>query len=223
MAKGKDAALNREGKVLDQRPGPLGQLMSRPLFWGVLILVLVLAPIAGALARQMPEQPGVFGTLPSFELTNEKKQPFGSEQLRGKIWVANFVFTSCPSVCPKLMERMQEVQHRSRNAGAGFQLVTITVDPENDTPEKLREYAYRFAASPYRWNFLTGDLKAIEKTVIDGFKLAMGKDADNLFEIFHSERLVLVDRKGRIRGYFEANDEGIDKLMRTSSVLMNLE
>jgi protein SCO1/2 len=138
------------------------------------------------------------------------------------VWVASFVFTSCPSVCPALMERMQQVQHRSRNAGAAVRLVTFTVDPETDTPERLAAFARRFKASPYRWTFLTGDLGVIESTVVGGFKLAMGRDAENLFQIFHSERLVLVDREGFIRGYYEANDEGIDKLMRDVSLVLNL-
>ena len=115
------------------------------------------------------------------------------------------------------MEQVAVVQHRSRNAGAGVALVTFSVDPETDTPEKLHAYARRFRASPYRWNFLTGELTSIEKTVVKGFKLAMGREkiegGENLFNIFHSERLVLVDQKSQIRGYYEANKVGIDKLI----------
>ncbi len=172
--------------VLDSKPGPFGQLVSRPAFWIVLVSLLMLVPIAQGMSRQLPDPPPKMYTVPSFQLTNEKGHPYGTEQLRGKVWVASFIFTSCPSICPELMEKMQQVQHRTRNAGAGVQLVTFTVDPETDTPEKLQAYARRFKASPYRWVFLTGEYEALETTIVDGFKLAMGKDADNLFEIFHS-------------------------------------
>jgi protein SCO1/2 len=208
--------------VLDSRPGATGRLMSKPLFWLVVVAALFALPVAQSLAWQLPDPPPQLLALPRFELTSEKKLLFGSDQLRGKVWVASFVFTSCPSVCPALMERMQQVQHRSRNAGAAVHLVTFTVDPETDTPERLAAYARRFQASPYRWTFLTGDLEVIEDTVVQGFKLAMGRDADNLFQIFHSERLVMVDREGFIRGYYEASDEGIEALMRDISLVLNL-
>jgi protein SCO1/2 len=214
--------LDPQPKVLDSRPGTLGRLLSRPVVWVVAVVLLFVLPLASSLARELPKPPPKLLQLPSFQLTSEKNTAFGSEDLRGKVWVASFVFTSCPSVCPALMERLQKVQHRSRNAGAAVRLVTFTVDPETDTPERLAAYARRFKASPYRWTFLTGDLGVIEKTVVKGFKLAMGRDAENLFQIFHSERFVLVDGDGFIRGYYEATDEGIDKLMSDMSLVLNL-
>lgn len=211
-----------EGVVLDSKPGKLGALLGKPVFWVVLVGLLSLVPLAQGLARSLPEPPPKMYALPEFELTSDRNVPYGSEQLKGRVWVASFVFTSCPSVCPALMEKMQEVQHRTRNAGAAVQLVTFTVDPENDTPEVLRAYADRFHASSYRWTFLTGDYTVLEDTIVDGFKLAMGKDADNLFEIFHSERFVLIDQEGRIRGYYEATDEGVEKLAGDITLVLNL-
>jgi protein SCO1 len=214
-----------DGKALDSRPGPLLRRLTHPLFVVLVVVLLFAAPMAAALNRPVPKPPGVYVTLPSFQLTNEKGNPFGSKQLAGRVWVASFAFTSCPAVCPKLMEQVAVVQHRSRNAGAGVALVTFSVDPETDTPEKLHAYARRFRASPYRWNFLTGELTSIEKTVVKGFKLAMGREkiegGENLFNIFHSERLVLVDQKSQIRGYYEANKVGIDKLMKDIGLVLN--
>ena len=209
-------------EVLDSKPGAIGRFVARPIFWIVLVGLLAMVPIAQGMVRNLPEPPPKMYELPAFELTNEKGNRFGTEELRGKVWVASFVFTSCPSICPALMEKMQDVQHRTRNAGPGVQLVTFTVDPENDTPDKLHAYARRFRASPYRWNFLTGDYTVLEDTIIRGFKLAMGKDADNLFEIFHSERFVLIDGEGRIRGYYEATDEGVEKLAGDITLVLNL-
>ncbi len=210
-----------EARVLDSRPGLLGRLIARPAFWIAIVTALVLTPLAAAVSRTAPKPPPVLLELPSFRYTNEKNVPFGTEELRGKVWVASFAFTSCPIVCPKLMEKLAVVQHRTRNAGPGVHIVTFSVDPENDTPEKLASYARRFKASPYRWNFLTGDLAAIEATVIKGFKLAMGKDAENLFQVFHSERFALVDQRGGIRGYYEADQPGIDRMVRDIGLLLN--
>jgi protein SCO1/2 len=96
------------------------------------------------------------------------------------------------------------------------------VDPENDTPAKLESFARRFKASPYRWSFLTGEQKALEETVVKGFKLAMGKDVESAMQIFHSERFVLVDGEGRIRGYYEADKPGINALMKDVNYLINV-
>lgn len=219
---GKATGASKPPQVLDSRPGAIWRFFSRSSFWVIGVLLLAIAPVAGALTRHLPEPPPVYVTLPRFELTNSFGGKFGSDQLDHHVWVASFAFTSCPSVCPKLMKKLQVVQHRTRNAGSAVNIVTFSVDPETDTPEKLRAYRKRFKASPYRWKFLTGDLSVIEKTVVGGFKLAMGKDADNLFEIFHSERFALVDRTGRIRGYYEATDAGIDKLLRDIGLVLNL-
>lgn len=208
--------------VLDSRPGAVLSFLSSRAFWIVGVVVLLLLPFAGALARELPEPPPVIAELPEFRLVNERGEPYGTAELKGRVWVASFVFTSCPSVCPKLMGQLGKVQHRSRNAGAAVHIVTFSVDPETDTPERLKEYGKRFKASPYRWTLLTGKLGAIEETVVRGFKLAMGKDAETSYQIFHSERLVLIDGEGRIRGYYEAEDAGIDRLMRDIGLVLNL-
>lgn len=211
-------------------PRPLGlqqrasRFVGSPKAWALALLVLFLIPLSRTLAREAPAPPALALALPGFELTNQRGEPFSLENLRGKIWVADFVFLSCPTVCPKLTKRMSEIQHRTRNLGDAFHLVTFTVDPENDTPERLAAYAYANKASPGRWTFLTGSLDTIEQTVVKGFKMAMGKEetSPGLFSIFHGERLVLVDQEGRIRGYYEATDEGIAQLMRDVGLLVNM-
>jgi protein SCO1/2 len=209
-------------RVLDSRPGPFGRFLARPVIWASVIATVMVVSIALAVTRKLPDPPPVVVTLPSFSLMSEKGVPFGSTELRGKVWIASFMFTSCPTVCPKLMERMAEIQHRTRNAGTGVHLVTISVDPENDTPERLALYARRFKASPYRWTFLTGEQKALEETVVKGFKLAMGRDVESAMQIFHSERFVLVDAEGRVRGYYDADKPGVDKLLRDVNYLINV-
>src|SRR5213594_5132066 len=95
-----------------------------------------------------------YGTVSSFQLTNQNGQPFGSPQLAGKIWVADFVYTTCPGPCPLISSRMSELQKPLEKTDV--HLVSFSVDPEKDTPEVLDGYAGKLGADPERWDFLTG-------------------------------------------------------------------
>src|SRR4051794_30058833 len=125
-------------------------LVGKPWFWVLAIALIIVGPIGRAFSHRVPPPPTMKIPLPAFELTDERGQPFGTEQLKGRVWVADFVFTSCPTVCPKLTGRMADIQHRSRHLGEAFHLVTFTVDPENDTPERLAEYAHAYHANGAR-------------------------------------------------------------------------
>ena len=153
----------------------VSSLVARPLFWVVFIALVLVIPLRRSLEAQVAKPPEMKLALPAFELTNERGERFGSKNLEGQVWVADFVFTSCPTVCPRLTRRMFEIQHRARHLGDSFHLVTFTVDPENDTPERLNQYARDHHAVAARWTFLTGSLGDIETTVIKGFKLSRGK------------------------------------------------
>jgi len=216
----------------ESAPPPLGAalqarvaaLVGRPLFWAALFSIVSLVLVGRTMTRELPKPPKLDLPLPAFELTNQDGQGFGSADLRGKVWIADFIFTSCPTVCPKLTKRMAELQQRGRNLGEAFHLVSFTVDPESDTPEKLAAFAREYHPNPRRWSFLTGPLGEVETTVVKGFKIAMGKEevAPGLFSVFHGERFVLVDQKGSIRGYYENSDEGLDDLMRDVGIIVNL-
>jgi protein SCO1/2 len=136
-----------------------------------------------------------YGTVPNFQLVNQNGQPFGSAELAGKIWIADFVFTSCPDSCPMISSRMSELQRPLEKTDV--HLVSVSVDPEKDTPEVLRGYAERLHAQPGRWDFVTGSKPAIYNLSRNGFKLEGDVPV-------HSTRFVLVDRRGRIRGYYDA-------------------
>ncbi|MEP7015752.1 MAG: SCO family protein [Verrucomicrobiota bacterium] len=160
-----------------------------------------------------------YGAVPSFQLTNQSGQPFGSAQLAGKIWIADFIFTSCPGPCPMISTRMSELQKPL--AATDVNLVSFTVDPEKDTPEVLRDYAERSHADPNRWNFLTGSKSAIYQLSHDGFKLAVSDGRDEAGVPVHSTRMVLVDRHGQIRGYYEATDaDAVTKLLADANHLL---
>jgi protein SCO1/2 len=160
-----------------------------------------------------------YGTVPAFQLTNQNGQPFGSVQLAGKIWIADFVYTTCPGPCPMISGRMSELQKPLEKSDV--HLVSFSVDPKKDTAAVLSDYARKLQAEPGRWDFLTGPTPAIYKLSHDGFKLAVsdGRDAQGL--PVHSTRMILVDRHGQIRGYYDATEpESMTKLLADTNHLL---
>ena len=168
------------------------------------LTVLVGLGLAACVAEPLP----VYGTLPPFTLTDELGRPFGSAELGGEVWVANFIFTRCPTLCPAFSAKMALVQKKTRGLGDRVHLVSFSVDPEYDTPARLREFGARYGADPTLWSFVTGPLAEVKGLVTDGLKIAMGKNPgvdDEVASIFHGTYFVLVDRRGQIRGYVDNN------------------
>jgi protein SCO1/2 len=160
-----------------------------------------------------------YGAVPPFQLVNQDGQPFGSTQLAGKIWIADFVYTSCPGPCPMISSRMSELQQPLEKTDV--HLVSFSVDPEKDTPEVLRGYAGKLQADPKRWDFLTGPKSVIYKLSHDGFKLAVSDGSDAKGIPVHSTRMALVDRHGEIRGYYDATEaDAITKLLADTNHLL---
>jgi len=160
-----------------------------------------------------------FGSVPQFQLTNQDGQPFGSAQLNGKIWIVDFIFSTCPGPCPMISSRMSELQRPLENSDV--HLVSVTVDPEKDTPEVLRGYAEKLHARPGRWDFLTGPKATIYDLSRSGFKLPVSEDSDQPGVPAHSTRAVLVDRRGTIRGYYDVTaPDAVTKLLADTSQLL---
>ena len=150
----------------------------------------------------------IYGTVPPFSLTERSGRPVTQADLERKIWVADFVFTRCGSICPALSANMARLQTALRERGGETPtLVSFTVDPAADTPPVLTDYASRFHADPQQWLFLTGERAALYDLIGEGFHLGVAQreesgvtDPNQL--ITHSDRFVLVDRALRIRGYY---------------------
>jgi protein SCO1/2 len=160
-----------------------------------------------------------YGTIPNFQLVNQEGQSFGSAQLAGKIWIADFIYTSCPGPCPMISTRMSELQKPLEKTGV--HLVSFSVDPEKDSPDVLRGYAAELHAEPSRWDFLTGPKSAIYDLSHNGFKLAVSDGNGEAGIPVHSTRMVLVDRHGEIRGYYEATEaDAVTKLLADTSHLL---
>ena len=195
--------------------GAVGRLISRPLFWVITLAVLFGLPLARSMLRRLNPPPPVLSAVPEFNMTDQLGRPFGSKDLVGQVWVADFIFTSCQTMCPVLTEKLAEIGKRARHLGPTFHLVSFSVDPERDTPERLKAYAAAHGADAHKWSFLTGSMESVQHAVVDGFKIGVDrhKTADDFWDIVHGEHLVVVDRRLQIRGYFDASPEGMDKLV----------
>jgi len=150
------------------------------------------------------------GKVPAFGFLNQDGKRVETSVLRGSVWVAAFMFTRCPTICPRITRRMRALQEQASKDQVKLALVSFSVDPDNDTPEVLREYARRFGADTRNWAFVTGEFKSMEKVAVDGFKLALEGRADagaENFGILHGSHLVLVDRELQIRGYYRTDDD----------------
>jgi protein SCO1/2 len=209
------------------------KLVRNKLFWICFFLLTFSYPIYRSYNRELPPELPRLGKVPEFTLTNEFGKPFGSKDLKGRIYMASFMFTSCPTTCPGLIERMKVAQKRLKGLGQKAALLSITVDPITDTPEVLNKFARKNKANPYVWHFLTGSREELRALLIDGYKVPMGEkepvegvvgnETVTLMDIAHTEKLVLVDEESNIRGYYSTDKLGMDKLMIDVGLLVNRE
>ncbi|MFQ3610874.1 MAG: SCO family protein [Fimbriimonadales bacterium] len=139
-----------------------------------------------------------------FQLTDQWGEPFSSERLKGKVWVGYFFFSTCVSVCPIMNKNAIDIQTEFLNT-PDVLLVGFSVDPKNDTPEVLRKWGEKHNAQKGKWYFLTGDKETLYKLSIETFKLGVS-EGDETHQILHSDKLFIVDRQGRIRGYYSGLD-----------------
>lgn len=241
------------------------RLTRRPLLWGLLVLLVALgggfaawASLSGPLARTFGwsttsnrtqgalETLAVYGRVPDFSLIERSGWQSTLADLLGKVWITNFFYTECPDTCPLQSAHMARLQDELAQE-PDVRLVSISVDPEHDTPEVLAEYATRYGAVPERWLFLTGSKEAIYRLAIEGFRLGVvdrgehaqqGMDNDRGWlgpasawahlvpnadrdPILHSSRFVLVDRQAQIRGYYHSTDwESLERLRDNVKVVL---
>jgi protein SCO1 len=165
-------------------------------------VVPILALAVAMAACVKPKELQTYGDIPEFELTAQTGQPFDSKILDGHVWVADFIYTTCTGPCPMMTTHMRQLQNSTAEI-PDVLLVSITVDPAHDTPEVLTEYAGHFKQDPSRWFFLTGDQTKLNDLGVHAFKL---NSVDG--SLTHSTRLVLVDRKRRIRGFYSSDEGG---------------
>ena len=165
---------------------------------------------------QPPSTPAVlqkYWALPDFTLTAHNGKPLRLSDLAGKVWVADFFYTTCPGPCPLVTSHFGEVQ-KELGSVLDVRFVSISVDPEKDTTDVLKAYAGRFKAGK-DWFFCRGEKDAIYKLAHDGFKLPIAEGTPEGGPITHTTRLILVDKSGTVRGFYEGTTpEGARDLVR---------
>ncbi len=197
---------------------PLPKRIKWPLWTGVLLLVatILLALLLAELKlRVFLGQPlPVIGQIADFALTNQNGQAVSLADLRGHVWVADIIFTTCPGPCLKMTRQMKELQD-ALPPRSQAKLVSLTTYPEYATPPILKAYAERFGADPNRWMFLTGTKKEIAKLAIESLKLTAiekkPEERESPNDLFiHSTIFVIVDKRAQLRGVFETTGDDID-------------
>jgi protein SCO1 len=182
----------------------------------LVLLTLLLAYLLTGLQSRVVRTPRlrVIGTVHDFALTNQTGAASSLADLRGRVWIADIIFTRCPGPCLKMTRQMKELQDALPVAGK-TRLVTLTTDPEFDTPPVLEKYAARFDADTNRWTFLTGTKKEVGALAAGGLKLSAvevkpseRQSENDLF--IHSTIFVVVDKQARLRGVFETSGEGVN-------------
>ena len=199
------------------------EVVRNPYVWGLLIGIVTLTAIR-PLLRHIPEPPPVIGPAPEFALVDSDGRPFSGAALKGQVYIVNFFFTSCRSICPAIMHGMAKLQAGFDERGIqGVRLVSISVDPEHDTPEILRAYGKDLGVKPERWTLLTGDPARIRAVVVDGFKTPLEHGlatSATPIAIAHTGKVVLVDGSGGIRGYYDTDDMGLDEVLNGAQYVL---
>ena len=164
------------------------------------------------------------GQVPEFSLTERSGKNIDLAALRGKIWIADFIYTNCTDTCPLQTAAMAKLQEQWRDR-TELRLVSFTVDPARDTPQVLSGYADKFKADAERWLFLTGEREQIAQLIQAGFHLSaapLTEDGTQSSVVLHSQRFVLVDREAEIRGYYDSRDgEALKRLKADVAILLS--
>lgn len=160
--------------------------------------------------------------VPDFSFTNQSGQQVGMKDFEGKILVANFFFARCPDICVTMSSELLRVQERYKDS-PDVHMLSHTVDPEHDTPAILQQYAQQYGIDTARWTLLTGDKQAIYEQARCGYFISAKPAAPQKVDFIHSDKVVLLDKQRRIRGFYSGTDrEEVDRLI-TEIRLLQLE
>lgn len=193
--------------------------------WAAAVLGMLSLLASGMLMRKSPGggpaesgMPILFDA-PAFSLTDQAGSKVTTDSLHGKVWVASLFFTSCPGICPMMTARLRDMQQSI--ASTDVQLVSFSLDPEHDTPAAMRKYADKIHADPARWHFVTGTQDQMFNLAF-GLKLGAEKAHDNQ-PIIHSQKALLIDGAGHVRGQYDTDDEASLKQLAADATTLAAE
>ncbi len=151
--------------------------------------------------------------IPDFQFLRQDSIPFGNQELKGKPYVAYFFFTSCPSVCPRMTQGALRIQRSLGKYTEDFNIVGFSIDPRRDTLSKLKAYAQEYTVNLDNWHFVRGEESAISSVGKKAFYIGISKDDKEPGGYLHSEKMILIDAKGHIRGYYSGTDADEVKML----------
>lgn len=178
------------------------------LFFGFLFIFSLFALFVVDFAEQSRDEIPIYDQVPPFSFMESRGEKFELQNLKGKINIVDFFFTTCRGPCPLMSKEMEKLYHYYRSTDK-VQFVSISVDPKRDSLSVLKAYAEKHRVTDHRWNFLRGDIEEIKRLSEEGFKL--GAD----FPDMHNTNFILVDQNGMIRGYYDPFTDASMKLLKT--------
>ncbi len=182
--------------------------------------LLLFGPLAVALLSVGCTDPAAklpsYGKVPAFTMTDSQGRAFNRSALAEKVWIADFIYTECPAECPRMTAQMHKVEQQVRGE-SDVRLVSVSVDPEHDSPPVLNDFASRFGGPTKQWVFLTGSPATVHLIAYQTFHVG-----DVIGKIEHSTKFVLVDKNGYIRGYYSSFDQDdLSRLLKDVEALRN--
>lgn len=166
----------------------------------------------------------IYPTIPFFHYLNEDSVRVKSTDLKGKIWVADFFFTTCSTICPKMTAQMKRLNVMTSDIDDHVQFISFTINPGYDQPSVLKRYKEHHGIKANNWVFLTGDEEETHRLGIENFMIAAGEDEDAVDGYAHSEAFTLVDKEGYVRGVYNVSDpKQVDQLNKDIRKLLKHE
>ena len=148
----------------------------------------------------------IYPKIPNFTYLNQDSIQITSSAMKGKVWIADFFFTSCPSICPKMTSQMKRLSILTKDLDKHIQFISFSINPSYDGPSKLRAYRKHYGITAKNWQFLTGDEEATHALGVDYFQVFANKDIESSGGYAHSPAFVLVDKEGYVRGVYIGTD-----------------
>lgn len=203
------------------------KIVKNPFVWAFILGCALLTVYPFMAKRNMRAAPPLF-SVGDWTLVSDANQPFGSANLKGKVVIASFIFTTCPTLCPMMTQRMKEVHEKFDRYQDKVHFISVTVDPQVDTPEVLRTYKKNYGIYAPNWTFVTGEKRDIYRLMEDQLKLHVGEkklleDGSEVYDIDHVAQLLLIDQKGDLRGLFATDPTSLAALERSAKYLADHE
>ncbi|MCA9507624.1 MAG: SCO family protein [Myxococcales bacterium] len=200
------------------------KVLKSPYLWAFIIGIFSLH-IVREMAMRRRNAPDPMVLVPTWQLIDQNGQARGQKDSLGKVVIADFFFTSCPTICPKLTEAMKEVYARFEDKNEQVEFLSITVDPETDSPEVLKKFMERSGIDYPNWHCLTGSKKEIYDVVVEKMRVHLGEreylpNAPGVYDIPHMAHLALFDQRGALRGLFKTEPVEMAALVRAANFLL---